>query len=888
MVTWRYSVRSLLGFALVVLLVSLAQAQEQAPKVAVLPFVVHAQEDAQQIRNNLIEIFNKQLSTEGGQVVETPEILKAFKAGEAVQTEEQAKAAARRFGADYALMGSFNQIGTSISIDARLVNVSGSKPTATLFAENRGMENLAAATNQVVQQMAVHLMAKALVAEIKFRGNERIEANAIKAVLKTKKGDLLRAEQVRDDIKAIFKMGYFTKVDADVTDSPTGKILTFIVEENPTIQELNVKGAKKIKEKDILAAIATRQYTLLQQNIVTDDVQKIIKLYQQKGYYNAEVTSSVDFPKDPHKAVVTFNIKENDKVFIRSIEFDGNKSFSARKLRGVIQTKKKNLLSWLLDTGTLQKENLDSDADRLTIFYHDNGFMDAKVGSPEVTLLKDGFHLRFPIDEGQRYKVTSIKMTGDTLDEDGKPLQKKLQLKEKETFSREKLRHDIDAISKAYMDEGYAHTEVSPNIQRETAAHTTDITYNVRKKDVVHIGRITVVGNTKTRDLVIRRELELSEGDQFSATKLDRSIQNLRKLDFFEEVEITPKDGEQPGTMDLLVKVKEKMTGTISVGGGYSSDDGFFTSGQIVQTNFQGKGQYIGVKAYLGQEAQRYIASYTEPWFMGYHFAAGIDLYDWIRDYTDFTKKSVGSRLRTSYPFGKYSKWLTYYTLEQNRVSDVDDDAAEYIVSQEGKLIKSSITTGFERDTTNDPFLPTRGTLSSVVAEWSSPYFGSDSDFVKVEAQHGFFFPLFWKFTGFLKGQYGYIFETGDEEVPVYENFFLGGINNLRGFEWGKVGPFVKNKDGDPDYIGGRTYVVGTAELLFPLYEKIGLRGVLFFDAGNVYTDSISFSDIRTDAGLGVRWHSPFGPLRIEWGYNLDPKNDEDQYQFQFSAGAFF
>lgn len=865
-----------------------ALAQVQSPKVAVLPFLVRGQAEHQRIQKAVEELLLKQFSMEGIGTVGSQEVERLVRPGEAVQSEEQGRALGRRLQADYVILGSFNQIGNAVSLDAKLVNVAAQKPTEIAFAEERGLENLAAATNTIVQRFSIQLMAKAVIAEVQVRGNERIEADAIKLNVRSKKGDILKTEQVAEDIRTIYKMGFFEKVDAEVNDTPAGKVLTFVVQENPTIQEVIVKGNKKIKEKDILAAISTRPFTVVQRNVINEDVQKIIKLYHQKGYFNVDVRSSIDFPKDPRKAIVNFDIKEAGKVYIKKIDFSGNKDFSARKLRGVMQTKEKSLiLSWFTDRGILQKEILDTDVDRLTVFYHDKGYMDAKVGTPEVSLKDDGFYILIPIDEGFRYRVSDVRIVGDPLDVE-KPIAKELELKPKDYFGREKLRDDMDKISKAYMNQGYAYTQVEPIVKRDPEDRTTDVTFDVRKKEKVHIGRISVTGNTKTRDKVIRRELKFAEGDLFSASAVEGSLTNLRKLDFFEDVEIVPSETEQTDIMNLAVRVKEKLTGSISIGGGYSSDDGLFASGEITQRNFLGKGQYVGVKAYVGQEAQRYILSFTEPYLFDRPVSGGVDVFNWLRQYPDFTQDATGFRLRSGYRFGNFSRLGLSYTLQSANITELPTDAPPIMVQQSGRNLYSTITGSLTRDSTDHPFLPTRGTLTDLTVEWGSPYLGSDFDYLKTEVHSGTFIPLFWKLVGYVRGEFGYINAFGDDDntsVPLYSRYFLGGINSLRGFKWATVGP----KSGGY-VIGGLTYGLVTAELLFPVVEKIGMRGVIFFDAGNAYNsiDDFDIGQFRTDAGVGIRWNSPLGPLRVEWGYNLAPKEGEDQYQWQFSAGAYF
>lgn len=861
----------------------MAWAEETSPRVAVLPFEIRSQQDTAATQRLIMDLLAGQLGKEGLAIVDTAAVLRATRAA---ADEAQARSAARSLGADYSVMGSFTEIGNTISLDARLVDTTGAKRTEILFAEERGMENLASAVNQLVQQMAVHLLAKAIIAEVQVRGSERIEADAVKLNVKSKEGELLRPEQVAEDIRSIYGMGYFEKVDAIIEDTPAGKVLIFDVQENPTILEVKVKGNKKIKEKDILAAISTRQYTVLQRNIIAEDAQKIVRLYHQKGFFNADVGTSIDFPQDPRKAVVTFEVDEKSKVYIRRISFNGNENFSDRKLRGIMQVKQKSLVSWITDRGVLQQDVLETDVDRLTVFYHDQGFMDARVGTPVVTSKEDGFHIEIPVEEGNRYKITSVKLAGDLL-ENMDNIKKDLKAQEGKYFNRQAIRDDIKLLSTRYMDEGFAYVDVAPDVKRSPEDRSAEIVYNIDKRDKVRIGRIYISGNTKTRDKVIRREMQFAEGDTYSSTKLERSLLNLRKLDFFEDVEIVPADTDQAGVMDLHVKVKEKLTGTISVGGGFSSDDGLFATGEVTQRNLFGRGQIIGLKAYFGQEAQRYVFSFTEPWLFDRNFSAGIDLYNWLREYNDFTKDAVGFRVRTGYPFGNYSRLNSYYTYEDANVTDVAPNASAFIKDQEGRQVKSSVTFGVERDTTDHPFVPTRGSLNWITTEYSAPFLGSDSDYLKLELQSGWFFPIYWKLVGFVRGKFGYIeeFDSGSP-TPIYERFFLGGINSLRGFKWGDVGP----KDEQGEIIGGLTYGLANVEVLFPLIENLGVRGVVFFDAGNAYMTMSDFdiTKFRTDVGAGVRWNSPLGPLRLEWGYNIDPEPGEDSYQWQFSAGAFF
>ncbi len=876
-----------LCFALLALTGARAQQADTSRKlrVAVLPFAAHTAVPQKRLGLNVQEVLAEQLLSYGVDVIPIPETRKV--SGTAgVTDEKKAREIARRLKADYAIFGSLNQLGERASLDARLVDASGARKTEVLFAEG-ALSELIPTSFELARQVAVRLGAGALVAQVRVQGNERIEADAILVNIETRKGDLFREDLIQKDIRSIYKMGYFESVAVDVADSDKGKIVTFVVKEKPTVVDVKIVGNKELKEKDILAAISTKPFTILQKNVVNEDVNRILKLYHQKAYFNAEVVPDIEFPRDPRKAVVTFRIKEHNKLYVKKIEFTGNQHFSDRKLRSVMETKQRGWFSWFSDKGVLDRDVLDTDVDRVTAFYHDHGYMDARVGTPQITKKEDGFYITIPVEEGERYRVASVDVTGDLLD-DVSEVTEKFQLKKEEYFSREKLRKDLDKLTKYYMDHGYAYVEVNPLVKRDPATHTSEIVYDIHKGPMVFIERITISGNTKTRDKVIRRQLQLAEGDKFSTSALERSNLNLNKLDYFEEVHIEPSEGSTPDAMNLHIKVKEKPTGSISVGGGFSSDDGLFVGGDIMQRNLFGRGQYVAVKAYLGGETSRYSISFTEPWLFDRPLSVGVDIYDWYREYNDFNKDATGGKLRFSHPFGNWSRWYLTYVFEDAKVTDVDEDASIIIQDQKGRQIKSSIIASVERDSTDARFLPTRGSINSLTVEYSMPFLGSDSDYISVVANSGWYIPIVWKFIVFARVKGGYIFELDpDKPVPIYERFFLGGINSIRAFGWGDVGP----KDPETgDEIGGIKFGLFNLELLFPILEKMGMRGVFFFDAGNAFDkgEDFSISDFRTAAGAGIRWNSPMGPLRIEWAYNLDPEPGEDSSKWQFSMGAFF
>ncbi|MDR3567128.1 MAG: outer membrane protein assembly factor BamA [Syntrophobacteraceae bacterium] len=832
------------------------------------------------------ELFARLGARVGLALIEPARVERA--AGGPVRSEAQAKSIGNKLGASYVMFGNYKQTGESISIQATLVDMSGEKKPVVLLAEQQGTENLASAVEKIVGQTTVDVVGKSVIAEVRVAGNTRIESAAIEEAVKSKKGQLYNPVQVSDDIRAIFKMGYFEKVDAEVKNTSAGKILTFVVKENPIISKLVIKGNKKEKKKDILAAVTTKQYAVLKRSDIAGDVQKIRKLYQEKGYYNVDVSSDITFPNNLHEAVVTYDINENGKVYVKSIKFTGNKHIKSSKLIGEMQTRPWSLLSYVTDRGILQRDILETDIERLNAYYHDIGYMDAVVGSPDIKLEKDGFHITIPVDEGYRYKIESATLSGDLIDDYKDKIEKKLETKANEFFNGGKIRHDLDLIKSIYMNEGYAKVEVDPRVKRDPATHTVAVDLLVKKYGIIRIGRITITGNTRTRDYVIRRAMKIAEGDIFSAKAIQDSQYALRRLDFFKDVEIVPVATPQSNIMDLNVKITEKQTGTISVGGGYSTQDGLFATGQIQQKNLNGTGQYLGLQAMVAQSAQYYMLSYTKPWIFDTRFSGGFDIYDWVRGYQDFMVNTYGVKLRTGYPLGNYSNVTAYYVVENSEINSLDalasNDPVFLNAEANGWQLKSGVGVGFERNTTDQPFLPTIGSYMGVTVEYDSKNLGGSYNLLKQDYHVGYYHPLFWKFIGHVRAEAG--FENGTADIPIFERYFLGGIDSMRGWKFGYLGP----KDANGLVVGGNKYAVINTEVLFPILEHYGVRGLVFFDYGNAFPagQQIDFSNFKEDIGPGIRWNSPFGPLRIEMGYVLNKKTGDPTYEWQFSAGAFF
>ncbi|MEJ5299760.1 MAG: outer membrane protein assembly factor BamA [Thermodesulforhabdaceae bacterium] len=868
-------------FVITLLIFSAAIATAQERKevlVGISSPMLHGAKDGEAIQKAIVTSLEEELLKQG---------IKVAVERETLHSDDQAKRTGIARGWDYALWGAVTVLGDIMSVDLRLVPVKTGGSPLSVFSEARGTKDLGRSMAEIADKVAGRVFPQQMVARVKVEGNERIGADAIRSVIKTLEGQPFLQAKIQEDIKAIYNMGYFEDVGVEARDTPEGKEVIFKVKENPMVDVVEVKGNSGIDKKDILAAVQIKPHTVLKRKQLADDVQSILNLYHQKAYYEAKVDYTIEFPRDPRKAQVTFRIQEGKKFFVKKITFQGNKSFSERKLRSVMQTKEKSiLLFWSKERGVLQRDTLEADVDRLTVFYHDNGFMDARVGTPKVEQRSDGFYIQVPIEEGPRYKVGSFRVTGDPIDTK-ENVAKKIQTKSGEHFSREKVRKDIQYLTRLCLDQGYARAEVEPHIHKDTKKLEANIELEVKKGTKVSIGRIEISGNTKTMEKVIRRQFQITEGETFSATKIENSEAKLKRLDYFEEVKVNPVDTESPDVMNINVNVKEKLTGHIGAGGGYSSDEGPFIGGEVTQRNLFGRGQMLSLRAHLGGSVQRYMLSFVEPSVFDSYYFFATDIYDWLREYDDFTKDAQGFQVRTGRSFGNWSKFTVGYILENTSIEDVSEDASSIIKRQEGRHFKSSIILAAERDSTDHPFLPTKGSIIRVSVEESSSYLGSETDFTKYEIAAGKYLPLFWKLVGLVKGEMGWIIKTGDKDILISDRFFLGGINSVRSYEWGELSPK------DPvtgDKIGGTKYGLFNTELIFPIFEEINLKGVLFFDAGNAFAEGeqLDISKFKMGVGGGLRWASPLGPLRIEWAYNPDPGPGDSRSTWQFSMGAFF
>jgi outer membrane protein insertion porin family len=725
------------------------------------------------------------------------------------------------------------------------------------------------------------------IAKIEIIGNERIDRGVIANVIKTKEKEPYDPDKVREDMKNVYKVGFFSDVQIDVKDSPQGKVVTFVVVERPPVSAIFISGNKKLKTDEIKDKLKIKTNTVLNTEKVKESIDEVRKLYATKGYYATKVNYDIDY-EEGYRAQVRFTIEEPERAFIRKIAFTGNKHFKDGSLKGVMRTAEKGWFSWFTGSGVLDEENLDEDRKQVEAFYSDNGYVRARVGTPDVKISPDGkaINISIPIEEGNVYKVGTLGFKGDLIF-DEKELAPKLVSKTGNTFRSSLFRQDILTLTDVYQDQGFAFAEISPLTNVEDETQTVNITFDINKGQEVFFNRINIIGNVKTRDKVVRRELRFVEGDRFSATKLKDSKTRLKNTTFFKEVDTKIQKTDQPDLVNLDVVVEEKPTGTLSLGIGYSTEEKVMLTGAVSQDNFLGTGRRLSLEGAIGAISRDFSFSYLEPYIFDTEFSTGLSLYNTQRDFDAYDYRSQGGSVTLMRAITEYVKAGIRYKYEKTRVFNVSDDAGFFIREQQGTARTSSVTLSLGRNSIDDVLNPTKGDIGDISVEYAGGPFGGDNYFYKTIGTYGRYFPFYWDTAFYVKGTAGMVEGYSGKQVPIYERFFVGGINSVRGFKYGEAGP-LDPVTGDP--IGGTKQLFFNFEWIFPIFKPAGIRGVVFFDVGHGFDDSSGFllDGARTSAGFGIRWLSPVGPLRIELGFNLNPKKNERRSVFDFTMGRAF
>ncbi len=719
------------------------------------------------------------------------------------------------------------------------------------------------------------------VVAIEIQGLRKIEAGAVRKHISQGVGLPLSPSAVTKDIKNIFATGYFDDVKVDAEPFEGGIKLIYIVKEKPSIINVQFYGNKELSTSKITDKIKVPTGAVADTVLINDNVVKLRHLYEDEGFGLAQVVPIVHKLND-YEAVLVFMIKEGPKTMIKKIEFVGNKHIPSSKLRKAMTSTERGFFSFLTKGGYYKKNDLQADAEKIADVYFNNGYLQASVSGPDVTFSpnRKWAYIKYTISEGDQFRLSSVSFSGNKVFSTPE-LEKSLKIKTGKPLSRALLREDVVDITNKYAEKGYALASISPNLAPDTAAKTVSVGFTVDEGDQYHVGRIEISGNTKTKDHVIRREITLNEGDLFNSAKLKKSYQNINNLNFFDSVAIQPEPIPEKKLVNLDVNVKEKSTGFFSIGGGYSSVDKIIGMVDITQSNLGGTGRAIKLKGELGSISSDYEFTYMDPWFLGQKLAMSTSIYKSSRTYLDYASKATGFTFGLNKNYWE-NWWIgANYKLENDNIYGVLGTASPQIQDQAGSKLTSSITPTIARDTRDNYLDPHTGSKNSFYLTFAG--IGGDNDYLKSEFDTSWYIPLSDDTTLALSGALGYSTGLFGKAVPLYERFYVGGIYTVMGLGYGEGGP----RDINDEPIGGLNEAIADVDYIFPLVSAFKFKGEVFFDTGSAY-DTLLPRDYRYTTGVGIRWISPIGPIRIDWGYNIRKNYDEKRNRFEFTFGGFF
>ncbi|MCM8829626.1 MAG: outer membrane protein assembly factor BamA [Candidatus Omnitrophica bacterium] len=717
------------------------------------------------------------------------------------------------------------------------------------------------------------LFSQNIINSIEVSGNKNVSKEKILLFMKLKQGSQFNEGVLREDIRKIAESGFFSSVSYDIESSEKGIDVKIKVVENPVVKGVYFRGNKAFKTKDLVEYLGINKGDILNEIKLVSGIKKIEDKYKEKQFYFVKV--DYDTLEKEDGVIVNILINEHGRRYVSEIVFRGNKTFSSNRLRARMKIKQRSMP---FIRGSFKPDVFEKDIKTIEGFYKEQGFLNVKIdGVVSIDKKTKGLKLEISVEEGRKYYIGDIKFEGDIL-ADEKELRNKLSLKKKgDIFNRKLADENLRNISLFYINRGYLKVKVSEIPVAGEKPDVIDIVYSIEPGNIYTAGEIIVRGNYKTKDKVIRREVKILPGDKITSEKLQKSFNNLFDLNYFDKINIYPEfTGEN--TADIVIDVKEKeKTGMFLIGGGYSSVEDVVGMISISQSNFDitnppkfiGGGQSMSLMAQLGTIFDSYKLSFTEPYFLDKPVWLGIDLYRTKRLWVDYSYQRTGGALRIGRRWEKSSLGFTG-RIEDITLSDIDIPS---IISQEGDYKKNSITGTFLYSALDRKRAPNRGIRSEVSLEYAGDILGGDVNFLKPVVENDIYYPLS-KWTFHSKTYAGAVEEIGEtEEIPIYERFFGGGIGTVRGYKERSLGP----KDGDYP-LGGQAVFAQNFELIYPLYQDI-LKGVLFFDAGNVWKDWDSIDELRKGVGAGIKVVIPFlnAPIEIYYGYALDRKEDEPE-----------
>ncbi len=736
-----------------------------------------------------------------------------------------------------------------------------------------------------------------VITSIDVKGNKTISSATILSKIKTRVGENYMQSVVSDDLKRLYNTGYFSDVRVDREEEKAGLKVTIYLDEKPIVEEITFSKTKHIKSRTLKKKIDTQVGKFFDKKTLKKDQLLIKDLYAQKGLTSATIETEVDVDPVTNKAEVHFIIREGYKVRVKQITFSGNNEIADKRLYKVIKSRSKNLFR----SGYFNKQTISEDVDRIRTYYEQEGFVDVRVDYDIEELEKGYIVVDFKITEGKQYEIGQIFITGNEIVSDPEIFSVMEESEAGGVFSRDRLSVDLSNIRTLYFDKGYIFADVQEAISLDADTGKVDITIAIREGDLAYIEMVKIQGNTRTRDIVIRRELRLYPGEQFDGAQLRRSKERLNNLGYFEDVSFDIEDTDSYNRKNLVVQVKEAKTGTFSFGGGFSTVDKVVGFVEIQQKNFDftnwpsftGGGQNLVLRAETGSTKNNLLLSFTEPWIFDHPVSGGFDMFRSERHREEdigyaYDELRIGGNVRFGKQFGEYLRGSVSYRREEITIDNLEDAVSGDLLEEEGTNTISSLGFSLTRDSRDNVFSPTKGLVLNGMFDIAGGGLGGTKDFYRIQGSGSYYIPLVYDSVLELRMRAGIVNEFGDsEKVPIFERFFTGGAKSVRGYNERKVGP-VDSITEDP--IGGEALFVSNVEVTVPLMDFLKLA--TFFDVGNVWASSDDFGsgNLKAGAGMGFRVKTPIGPINLDYGYplNEEPGEETRSGKFYFSVSRGF
>ncbi len=729
--------------------------------------------------------------------------------------------------------------------------------------------------------------------EIKFAEGGTISREKILANMQTRVGKPYDNQVVEDDIRNLYSTGNITNVRIYGEAKPDGVNVIVVVQAKAQVSEVLLNGVTQIKASRVRKEITTKPGETLSEATVESDRQKILDYYAGKGFTEVDVRSGVSVNEKSGVATVTFTVNEGERISIRSVKFEGNTALSDKQLRKVVKTKPKSLLSFLTKAGRINNEGLEQDVTAIRELYQSRGYVDVQVAPPRVQRAAGHADVTFVVSEGIQYHVGKVAFNGNQVF-NNEELSKGLKTIPGAVYSPQTLRADIRTMQDLYGARGYVDYAAGAD-SLPSGTGQFDVVFRMEEGSQSYVDHIKIVGNTRTKDKVIRREVAVAPGDVFNTVRVDASKQRLQNLNYFEKVDLYPSDTLVPGHKDLNITLEEKRTGSLNFGAGFSSIDNLIGFAEVTQGNFDitnwpnltGGGQKFRMRAQYGTRRKDFVLSLTEPYFMDRKISLGGELFyrDASFESSVYDERRYGFGINSRKYIDTFTSVRLGYRLEEIGIHNVDPKASEAIRSQAGDKLQSQVSAGINHDTRDSLFLTRKGHRVDLQTYVAGGFLGGDVNIYGFDLEGTQYFSLPGDLILILNGEIANVSSwSGDKEVPIFDRLYLGGANNLRGFNYRDVGP--KDENGKP--IGGSSLMRATVELTFPVVEKI--RGAVFYDVGGVSAQSYKFGgNFNSDVGIGLRLDLPIGPVRIDYGIPISSDRFNDSSgRFQFNIGYQF